>query len=130
AEVALIDIAAAAELAVHAFAGAFVVTCHGFRQPVRIDPECTGECGDRSRFDQIAAAHVFSDAERERLHRTESVAPQESPVADQVSRNARPVVVSPEHRTDEFVIGPRLVGEAATPAIDGDYAGLAAVGHG
>ena len=130
AEIALIDIAAAAELRIHSATGAFVVPrqCRG--EGFRIDAERGGERADRLPPDEIAVAQMFAQRQRERFYGPEPVTPQEPPIADQISRDARAIFVAAEHRPDELVVGLRLVAEAAPAAVDGDHAGLAAIGHG
>src|SRR5260370_27756723 len=130
AEIALIGIAAAADLGIDSMAGAFVVPrqCRG--EGFRIDAERGGERADRLPPDEIPAAYMFARRQRERFYSPESVTPQELPIADQIRRDAGAVVVAAEHRLDELVVGLRLVGEAAPAAVDGDHAGLPAISHG
>ncbi len=120
AQVALVGVAALAEVLVDAGLRERIVPRHGLGQRLRRQPERGGKLGDAAGAHEVAVRHRLLQVEAARPHHAEPVLADEVVIAEEEAGLGGPRVQLREHGLREEVIAGRLVDEAAAIGVDGD----------
>jgi hypothetical protein len=117
AQISLIRIPAAAEIAIETIAGLIIKPAHAGFEVIWIYSQCRCERRHSLPPRQVSALAVLAQRHRERLDRTKGIFSQKTPVADQISWNRRACVMRLERRPPERVAGNSLIGKPQAASI-------------